>query len=150
MRVRDLYTPRVQTAFREEPLSEAARRMCDQNIGALVVVDRHAAVQKPVGMLTDRDIVTGQMQRSADLYCLSVADVMTGNPLVVSQNTEVTEAISSMQTRSVRRAPVVDSAGKLVGIITLDDLLPGIARELSSLATLLAAQVQREQGRGSD
>jgi CBS domain-containing protein len=144
MRIRDLQTPRALTAYREEPLAEAARTMCNEHIGALVVVDRDDSGQRPVGILTDRDIVRGQLRRSADLYCLTVGDVMTPDPLVLPLHLEATEAIEALSARAVRRAPLVDPAGALVGIVTLDDLLPAVAQELSALASLMGSQARRE------
>lgn len=149
MRIRDLYTPHVQTAFRDESLAEAARIMCREHIGALVVVDRGDTKRRPVGILTDRDIVQGQLRRSADLYCLTVGDVMTPHPLVLPVYLEVTEAIEALNARAVRRAPVLDPEGNLVGIVTLDDLLPAVAQELSALANLMGSQAHLEQAQPS-
>lgn len=146
MRIQDLYIPHVHTSFASEALAAAAGRMCDRHIGALVVIDAEPA-RKPVGILTDRDIVTGQLRRSADLHCLTVGDVMTADPLVLTRDLEINEVIDSLTARSVRRAPVVDGSGALVGIVTLDDLLPVLARELTSLSSLMGAQSGREHAR---
>jgi predicted transcriptional regulator len=98
-------------------------------------------------MLTDRDIVRGQLRLSADLHCLKVGDVMTANPLVIEENTDLAEAITALNTRKVRRAPVVDDNGRLTGIVTLDDLLPAVASELGSLAALISMQASSEADR---
>jgi len=145
MRIQDLYTPRARTAFRNEPLAEAARSLCEEHVGALVVIERPDSPSRPVGILTDRDIVRGQLRRSADLYCLTVGDVMTVDPLVLPIHLDTTEAIDAMNARAVRRAPIVDASGALVGIITLDDLLPALAQELSSLASLMGSQARHER-----
>ena len=144
MRIRDIHTPHVRTAFRDEPLAEAARVMCSEHIGALVVVERGDARRRPVGMLTDRDIVRGQLRRGADLYCLTVGDVMTPDPLVLPVYLELTEAIEALNARAVRRAPVLDPEGTLVGLVTLDDLLPAVAQELGALAGLMGSQARHE------
>lgn len=147
MRIQDLRTPQARTTCREDPLAEAARLMCDEHVGALVVVDRNDSRQRPIGMLTDRDIVNGQLRCCADLYCLTVGDVMSLDPLVLPLHLEVTEAIEALNVRAVRRAPLIDTSGALVGIVTLDDLLPAVARELRALAALMASQARHEQGR---
>jgi CBS domain-containing protein len=146
MRVRDLYSPSAQVTHPRDPLADAARTMIASHVGALVVVERSgAAGRKPVGILTDRDLVRGQLRRGADLFCLTVEDVMTPDPLTVGIDMGVTEAIAALHARGVRRAPVVDAAGNLLGVITLDDLLPAVARELGELATLIGAQARRER-----
>jgi len=119
--------------------------MLDKHIGSLVVVAPGGTGRKPVGVLTDRDIVRGQLRLSADLFCLTVGDVMTPDPLTLEVDAGVTEAIEALNARSVRRAPVVDGTGDLLGIVTLDDLLPTVARELEELSTLLGTQARHEQ-----
>ena len=141
MSVADLSSTPVYTTFAEQPLSAAAREMCARDVGALVVVDARA--HRPVGILTDRDIVRGQLERCADLHCLTVGEVMTPNPLTVRAEAALSEAIQAMSARGVRRAPVVDRSGALLGIVTLDDLLPALAKQLSELAGLADAQARR-------
>lgn len=145
MRVRDLYSPGAQVARPEEALAEAARTMLQSHVGSLIVVQTEGTARRPVGILTDRDIVRGQLRLSADLFCLTVGDVMTPDPLSIDANAGVTEAIESLHARGVRRAPVVDGAGSLLGIVTLDDLLPAVARELEELSTLIGTQARHER-----
>lgn len=143
MRIQDLYSPHAQVARADQPLAEAARTMLASHVGSIVAVDRGGG--RPVGILTDRDIVRGQLRLGADLYCLTVADVMTRDPLTLAAATGVTEAIEAMNARGVRRAPVVDGGGNLLGMVTLDDLLPAVARELGELAALIGAQARHER-----
>jgi CBS domain-containing protein len=114
--------------------------MRSHGVGALVVVDARDSKRRPLGIVTDRDIVCGQLAQAADLYCLTVGNVMTRDPLTVPADAGLTDAIGAMSQRAVRRAPVVDDAGALVGIITLDDVLPEIARELNELARIVDVQ----------
>jgi CBS domain-containing protein len=138
MSIADLSSAPVYTAFADQPLAAAAREMRARNVGALVVVDTQAP--RPVGILTDRDIVRGQVERQADLHCLTVGEVMTPDPLTLPAETALSEAIQAMSARGVRRAPVVDRSGALLGIVTLDDLLPVLAQQLSELAGIADAQ----------
>lgn len=115
------------------------------HVGSLIVVDGGGKGGRPIGILTDRDIVRGQLRLGADLFCLAVGDVMTADPLTIPATTGLTEAIVAMRARVVRRAPVVDGFGNLLGIITLDDLLPAVARELEELAVLIGSQARHER-----
>lgn len=137
MKIADLSTLTVRVTVPDQPLAEAARTMRDTSVGALVVVDAGETHQRPIGMLTDRDIVRGQLLKAADLHCLIVRDVMSSCPLVLSVELELFEAIEALNRRGVRRAPVVNDAGALVGVISLDDLVPAVANEFLSLANLL-------------
>lgn len=145
MRVRDLYSPGAQVTQPDQALSEAARTMLESHVGSLIVVENRETTRKPIGIVTDRDIVRGQLRLGADLFCLTVGDVMTPDPLTLTVNVGVGEAIEFLHARGVRRAPVVDSGGNLVGIITLDDLLPAVARELEELSTLIGTQARHER-----
>lgn len=145
MRVRDLYSPGAQVARPNQALAVAVRTMLESHVGSLIVVEANGAGRRPVGILTDRDIVRGQLRLNADLFCLTVGDVMTPDPLTISAKLDVTEAIEALHSRGVRRAPVVDDAGNLLGIITLDDLLPAVARELEELSTLIGTQARHER-----
>jgi len=147
MKVADIRTVDVRTTFPDRPLAEAARAMCAGHIGALIVLDPHDELRAPVGILTDRDIMRGQLARAADLYCLTVGEVMTRQPVVLSGDMDLAEAVAALTERGVRRAPVVDSRGALTGIITLDDLLPALAAELQQLATLIGSQARGSAAR---
>jgi len=144
MIVGDVCSREVYVVRRGEPLAEAVREMRNRHVGAVVVADPAGELLRPVGILTDRDVICGQIARQADLFCLAVDDVMTPDPLTVSESAEVAEAVESLCKRGVRRAPVVAETGDLVGIVTLDDLLPVVADELSSLAQLMGNQAKRE------
>ena len=144
MKVGDVCSREVYVVSRGEPLAGAVQEMRKRHVGAIVVADPAGELLRPVGIVTDRDVVYGQIARQADLFCLAVDDVMTPDPLTVSESAEVAEVVESLCRRGVRRAPVVAASGDLVGIVTLDDLLPAIAEELSALAELIGYQAKRE------
>jgi len=137
MKIADIATVKVLVGHPDQPLAQAARTMCTESVGALVIVEPTDAKKRPIGMLTDRDVVRGQLLKAADLHCLLVRDVMTMNPLALAGSMELFEAIEALNSRAVRRAPIIDAAGSLVGVISLDDLVPAVADELQSLADLL-------------
>ena len=113
MIIGQIRTPNVVVTYPDQPLAEAARVMRDRHVGALVVLDKHDPQRQPQGILTDRDIVRGQLIKGADLYCLTVGDVMTRNPLVLHLSISLSEGIEALTSRGVRRAPVVDGNGSL-------------------------------------
>ncbi len=140
MNIDKIATRQVFVTTPDKPLADAARQMRLRHIGALVVVAQREGATFPVGMLTDRDIVCGQIVKQADLHCLTVAEVMTPGVTVIRENQGVEEAIGLLRERGLRRAPVVNGSGELVGIVTLDDLLPALADELNTLAELIGGQ----------
>jgi CBS domain-containing protein len=144
MRVGELCSRDVRLAYCDQALVEAAREMVAFHVGALVVVEPRGSTRRPVGILTDRDIVRGQLRRGADLFCLTVGDVMTPDPLALTADMDIGVAIEALNAKAVRRAPVVDRAGGVMGIVTLDDLLPALAEDLRSLASLMGMQARQE------
>jgi len=144
VRIADVCTRKVYSVSSAEPLLEAGHEMHRRHIGAVVVVEEHEGVMRPVGIVTDRDIVCGQVSRHTDLNCLTVADVMTPHPMTVQESSGIAEAIKFLSMRAVRRAPVINHAGALVGIVSMDDLLPILANELGALASLIGTQARHE------
>ena len=144
VKIAEICSQNVQTIAADAPLAEAARRMQQQHVGALVVVDESAAPMRPKGIVTDRDIVCGQLAKRADLHCLIVSDVMNREPATLPGEAGIGEAIETLRAWGVRRAPVVNEGGELIGIVTIDDLLPALAAKLGALAALVGTQARRE------
>ena len=145
MKVGEICSRDVYAVEPGEPLASVAGEMHTRNIGSAVIVRNDGTRRVPVGVVTDRDALRGQFDRKADLFCLSVEDVMSQHPLVVHEDCELADAIELMSGRAVRRAPVVDKAGNLVGIVTFDDLLPVLAAEMTAIARLISAQVSKTE-----
>lgn len=145
MRIGDLCSREVYIVEVREPLLEAVREMHRRHVGSVVVVDRPNGIAQPVGIVTDRDVMRGQITHQADVFSLTVGDVMTANPLLLTETCELAEGIAQLRERGVRRAPVVNQRGELIGIVTLDDLLPAVAEELAELARLIGQQARKER-----
>jgi len=126
------------------PLSEVARLMCERHVGAVVVIKSPMDQPVAIGVITDRDVTRAQLDRARDLSQIFSDQVMTPNPLVLCEDDAVEEALGRMRARGVRRAPVTTAHGTLVGVISTDDLIAQLARELSALARLLDLQPIRE------
>lgn len=130
---------------RETSLGEAARLMRQYHVGDLVVVESLEGGRRPVGIVTDRDIVLEVVAMDIAPESLRVGDIMGASLASVRDSEGVFETMRYMRTLGVRRLPVVDEAGWLVGIITLDDLLELLADEMGELARLVARERGREQ-----
>ncbi len=121
---------------------EAARLMRARNVGALVVVEDG----KPAGLLTDRDIAVAVVANGKDPAQTRVGEVMKKNPIVIREEAGILDAARIFGMKGVRRLPVVNKSGELVGIIALDDLLMLLGNEMGQLASGLA----RGLGRASE
>ena len=122
----------------------AAKLMRKHHVGDLLVVKKSNGSCIPISIVTDRDLVVEVMAPEIDPSVLTVGDIMPRNLATVKENTGVFETIQHMRVRGVRRMPVVDESGNLVGIVTLDDLLGLLAEELGLLTKLIAHEQIKE------
>src|SRR3990172_1617269 len=102
---------------------DAAKLMRQHHVGDVLVVEERNGVRVPVGIVTDRDLVVEIMAPELDQLAITVGDIMAPELAVAKANTGVFEAIQYMRAKGVRRLPVVDDRGGLLGILALDDLL---------------------------
>jgi len=103
-----------------DPIVGVADTMRKEDIGSLPVIDDRE--QRLVGMVTDRDIVVKIVAAGSDVRAAMVKDAMTPNPVSVREDDDVDEAVHVMSQRQIRRLPVVNASGKLVGIISQADI----------------------------
>lgn len=129
MKTIERFFKRVVTARPQETLVAVARLMEQHNVGAVVIVENHA----PVGMITDRDLALEVVARGTSVQA-PVVQIMSTPPKTVSLDAGVFDTTRTMMEAGVRRLPVVDAEGRLVGLVTLDDLLRIMSCELSHLA----------------
>lgn len=133
----DLCTRSVVIAARTMDVAEAARLMREKHVGCLVIVDEMAIGRVPVGMLTDRDIVTEIVAKGVDPRSVRVEDVMSAEPAVVDASETVLDVLAGMRRKGVRRLPVVDAHGVLQGILALDDVLEAVAEQLGAFVQVM-------------
>src|SRR5581483_10186685 len=98
----------------------------------------------PVGIITDRDIVIAIVAKEVDADGLRVEEVMSTDLVTAVETEGISECIAKMRAKAVRRVPVIDARGELVGIVTADDFLDLLAEELSGLARMMANEQRRE------
>jgi CBS domain-containing protein len=118
LRVSDVMVREVVAAGKNTPVKEAANSMYEKRVGSVVVVDEAG---KPVGIVTERDLVyVCAKGLSADT---PIWMVMTENPITIGEDALLLDAVEKMRSLNVRHLPVVDREGKLVGIISVRDVL---------------------------
>ena len=130
---------------RDAGILEAARLMRQHHTGDLIVVDDPHGDRVPVGIVTDRDIVVEVLANELDLATTTVAQIMCAKLVSAGAAEDISEAIERMRQHGVRRLPVVDHDGSLLGIVTLDDMLKLHAAQASALADIVSKEQSREQ-----
>lgn len=144
MAIGELCNREVVIAQRETSVLEASRLMRQYHVGDLVVVDETDGQRVPVGIVTDRDVVLEVVSMALDASVLTAGDIMGPELATIRENDGVFETIRYMRTKGVRRLPVVNSQGALIGIVTLDDLLELLAEEMSELSQLISREKKLE------
>jgi CBS domain-containing protein len=129
------------------PVQEAAVLMRDYHVGSLVVAEEREGKTVPVGILTDRDLVVEVLAKGMDTEELAVGDVMSDHLMLVVENESLWDVIQRMRSEGVRRVPVVDGGGALVGILSVDDMLQLLGDELSALGRLIGNEQEHEARR---
>lgn len=125
----------VDLADSNETVKAAAQRMAARNVGTLVVLDPR---RKPLGLLTDRDLALRVVGRGLDPLTTLVSEVMTRELTRIAEDTPIEDALRRMRSLGVRRMPVVDHDGVLVGIVSVDDFVSLLAEEFGDLGGVLA------------
>lgn len=132
---------------RTESVRKAIDLMRSHHVGDVVVVEQKGERPRPLGILTDRDIVLEILAEDVDLETVNVGDVMSYELQTVGEDIKLLDAIKVMRTKGVRRLPVVDAQGSLVGILVVDDVLELISEQLSDLVSLIARERVQESTR---
>jgi CBS domain-containing protein len=113
-----------------------AELMKEKNIGCVVVTENH----KPVGIVTDRDIALRGVSLCGDPEEALIESIMSTDILTIRKDVGIFDAIQEMKSAGVRRMPIVDSAGRLVGLLTIDDLIRLLAREMADIARIIGKE----------
>lgn len=136
----------VITARKDFSIPDAARLMRQHHVGSLVVVTGNDEF-KPVGILTDRDMVIEVLADDVSTSSVTVGDIMTPLPVVANENDDIVSALKIMEQHGVRRLPVTNNEGELVGILTSDDVLKVFYQGLGELVSLYKHEVKHEKQR---
>lgn len=136
MTIGEIARPNVMTATRDQSAGNLADVMIEKGVGSVII----EADDRPIGIVTDRDLVEYVLEPRADPATITASDIMSETMATVYEEDDVFDAIATMFEHSVRRMPVVDSSGTLTGIITLDDLVIMLADELDTLAGVVESE----------
>lgn len=132
LRVSDVMSRDLVVAFPDETVVDAARKMAENDVGSVIVVDKYDR-SRVVGVLTESDIVKRVVARGLNPSETLVEEVMTRNPIIVEEDTPLRVAADIMRERGIGHLPVVDKAGRLKGVITRTDIVriaPGLIEYL--------------------
>ena len=146
MTVGEICNRHVVVAPKTEMIVDAARRMRTSHVGNLVVVDNRDEQRRPIGILTDRDIVISVVAGDPDhINYLLVSDAMSSDLVTAKEVESIESALIKMQEHGIRRLPIVNDRGMLVGILTLDDVLRYLTAQQSELVSLVVREQEHER-----
>lgn len=136
MPVHEIARRDVVTASREQSAGNLATVMVEEDVGSVVIQDEN----RPVGIVTDRDLVVEVLEPRLDPTEVTAEEVMTETPETVGIDDGIWETTQAMAEASVRRMPVVETDGSLAGIVTLDDLVVLLIGEFENMADIIRAE----------
>lgn len=146
MRIGDICTRSVVTCRRDTRVAELARMMRDRHVGAVIVVEaKNSGRPRPIGVVTDRDLVVQVMAKGADPETLAAGDLVVGELARANEAESVYDAVWHMRRKCVRRLPVVDDRDGLVGILAVDDVVRALAEAMADVSHTAPQQLDRER-----
>ena len=145
MRIGEICTREVVFCEPETSVAEIARLMRNHHVGDLIVAEKGRAGLEPIGLVTDRDLVVKVLAEGVAPATLMAADLMTRRVITAAESTDVHDAIAQMRSEGIRRLPVVDGSGALIGVVSADDVTELLAEELTDLARIPPRQSALEK-----
>jgi CBS domain-containing protein len=136
MPIRDLARTDVVTGNKDTSTAELARRMDDEQVGSVVITEDN----RPVGIVTDRDLAMFVVGPERDLTAVTASDVMSETLCMIDGSSGLTEAMDLMSEHGIRRLPVCENGDELVGIITIDDLIELLGDEHNRVSNVVQNQ----------
>ncbi len=120
-------------------VSDAAKFMTDMNVGSVIVMEDDS----PSGLVTDRDIVAKVIAQGKDPNTVKISEIMVSPVVTISEDKDIVDVTQLMSTHGIRRLPVVDTSGKVVGVISLDDILVLLGKEMQNIASALKIELEK-------
>ncbi len=141
LKVIDMAVHEVATTTADQTIEACALQMRREHVGSLVVIDQD---RKPVGMITDRDITIQAVALRADPSTTKVGDIMAKPVVTARTNEGMVMALARMREFGIRRLPIVDDSGVIVGVISNSNLIEELSELLGSLVRNIHSSKTRE------
>ncbi len=122
---------------------DAAIAMRECHSGDVVVVESQQSSLVPLGVVTDRDIAIEIVAEQIDPQEVTIKDIVIKPLVTIKENDDLSNCIKTMKQHAVRRLPVVDNAGHLVGIISVDDVIEALSSDINDFAVLFNTPPQQ-------
>ena len=135
--IKSIVREQVVTASPDTPITDVAKQMAAEVVGSVVIVEN----ERPRGIVTDRDLALEVLAHGRDLSSLTAADVMSEDVVTVDVDSGIFDVIRTMRESGVRRIPATDADGNLAGIVTFDDFVILLGRELQQLGDVVEAEI---------
>lgn len=145
MKVGDICKRAVIATDNSMDIHAAAELMRQHHVGLLIVYQSGDELRRPVGVLTDRDIVIEVVAKKVDPAALTVNDLMTRQPLVAAETEELGDVLQAMRIGGIRRVPVVDTRGALVGVVAIDDAFDVITSFMCDITGSVKSEQRQER-----
>jgi CBS domain-containing protein len=145
MTLKTLCNREVLVVGKDDNILEAAVLMRKYHAGDVIIVEERNGSRYPVGIVTDRDIVIEVLAKGLAIDEVAVGYLMCRELVLAQEDDDLLDAIQLMRRKGVRRLPVVDNSGALVGIVTADDLIELIAEQLQAMAGLIGKEQAQEK-----
>ena len=140
--VRDLAIHKVVTVTSNTTLRDCAQTMREEHVGSVVIVDPGSP--RPLGIITDRDIVIEAVAVGLDVTTLTAGDIAAKPVITVRDDEDILDALARMRENGVRRLPVTGPHGHLAGVLSIDDLLAALSDQFDSIVRVMVAERTKE------
>jgi len=144
MRAIDMSPPMLAMIEESAPLTDAARMMREKGVGDILITRVSGGEVRPVGVITDRDIVVHVIACDLNPEELTVADLCAREPVVIDADADLTEITAAMNKHGVRRVLVTRNS-EIAGVISLDNVIDAMAEMINNLSEMLTRQIDFEQ-----
>lgn len=145
MKIGDICRRPVIAIENDMDITAGAQLMREHHVGFLVVYKAGDELRRPIGVLTDRDLVIEVLAKKVDPAALTVDDLMTRQPLVANDNEELADVLQAMRVAGIRRVPVVDIRGALSGIFATDDAFDVITNFMCDITGSVKSEQRQER-----
>ena len=145
MKIGEICSRTVVVASKESSVTEVAKLMRTHHVGSVVVVDEGVGGVRPIGIITDRDLVVEVLAQEVSVDAVALVDVMSRGPVAAHEDDNLWDTLRMMRDKGVRRSPVVNAQGHMVGLVSVDDMLDLLAEELNDLVKLINQEQKQER-----